>query len=450
MKTSHIMLVACASVGIGCGSVSTDVSKTNEPTIDSLSPDSGGAPGGQTITVTGKHFQGTGMPIVVVGDNSATDVTVTSDTQLTFKLPPGAPGSVVDVTVATSSGFGSKAGSFSYNVEPVIIGISPEIGKGVGGTAVTISGVGFQNNNAGMPTLMIAGSAATNISVVNDTTVTATTAQASADTKPFTPTDVVLTNANGTATLAGGFKVSTHGLIAVEACCGQRIFHIDLASGAVTKLGTSDIRLHGCATSPSGQIFAISGRPGSGTNASNLLKLDPLTGAVTTVGGLNDSGNVSHGISGLTFDGTTLYGIDTETGFNLTTNGSVAATNRLASIDPTTGATTIIGSTAMTVNRSSSIAVKDAANVYVVTRSNASLDVAAVATSTLTTGLAFVGGTGSTVKGLVNVGGTLYLADRASPQSTIYSITVGANATLNRLAAVPMQVGGLCETPPTF
>lgn len=54
---------------------------------------------------------------------------------------------------------------------PVVTGISPNSGPATGGTAVTITGSGF----AGGATVTIGGVAATGVSVVNSTTITATT-----------------------------------------------------------------------------------------------------------------------------------------------------------------------------------------------------------------------------------------------------------------------------------
>src|SRR5438270_6008666 len=88
-----------------CGSVSSTTSKPNEPTIDAITPANGPTPGGATITVMGSHLKGNGTPIVLVGRNEATNVTATSDSQLTFKLPAGdQEGATVDVTVSTENG----------------------------------------------------------------------------------------------------------------------------------------------------------------------------------------------------------------------------------------------------------------------------------------------------------------------------------------------------------
>lgn len=441
MRSIHIF--ATIAILAGCGEVTDSANQADAPTVSSVSPDRGGIVGGSTITVTGTKFQANnaGTPIVVVGRNQATDVTVVSDTELTFSLPANEDeGAVVDVTVATANGFATLPGAFTYNLRPIVISITPTVGRGTGGTAITITGRGFAD--AGTPMITIAGGTFAG-TVVNDTTITATTSAVEAGTKAFSRLDVEVANDNGSTRLANAFQITKPGLIALEGgFAGNRIFHVDIATGDVAVIATTDMRVHGCATSPSGQIFASTGRR-EDPMLHRLARFDPLTGRVTVIGNLDDNSvvpPVNRGISTLTFVGNTLYGIDTE---------SPSPTNRLVTVNTTTGAVTVIGATPMAVTRPTAIAVKDAATVYVVDRANQSLDTALVANSTLTTGLAFVGGGSSSIKGLVNVGGTLYMTERTSP-APIYSVMQGANATLTRIATAPVQLVGLCETPPTF
>jgi alpha-tubulin suppressor-like RCC1 family protein len=72
------------------------------PTVKKLSPRRGPAAGGTTVTITGANF--TGATGVRFGANSATGVTVNSDSSITAVSPPGTPNTTVDVTVTTASG----------------------------------------------------------------------------------------------------------------------------------------------------------------------------------------------------------------------------------------------------------------------------------------------------------------------------------------------------------
>ena len=86
---------------------------------------------------------------------------------------------------------------FIETAAPTVSAISPNSGTINGGTAVTITGSHF---SAGV-TVAIGGSAATNVNVINSTTVTATTPPHASGTA-----NVTVTNANGqSGTLTGGF-----------------------------------------------------------------------------------------------------------------------------------------------------------------------------------------------------------------------------------------------------
>ncbi len=439
---NHLYILALVAA-IGCGEVTDNVGKGDDPTIAAVAPATGGIVGGVTITVTGTNFQSDGTPLVVVGGVLATDVMVTSDTQLTFTLPENdREGAVVDVTISTKDGFATMAEAFTYNVRPSVISVEPRIGRGAGGTPITIRGRGFQD--AGTTAISIAGGMATNVTVVNDTTITATTAAVMMGTPAFEPLDVTFQNGNGDTTLKSAFSVTKPGLLALEgSCCGsQRIFHVDIGTGIVKSIVSAELKIHGCATSPGGQVFATTGR-NKAPQLHRLVRLDPLTGVVNVIGPLNDTAVIplNHGISTMTFVGNNLFGIDTEQ--------PTGANRRLVSIDPATGTVGVIGASAMNVQQISAIATRDATSVFVADRSNESLDNANTTSSVLTTGLAMVGGTNAPVKGLVNVGGTLYLSERNNPAS-IYSVMQGANAALTRIATVPAIVVGLCETPSSF
>ncbi len=86
---------------------------------------------------------------------------------------------------------------FIYDPPPTVTSIAPNSGAPAGGTAVTITGTNFFAG-AGVT---IGGVAATNVSVANSTTITATTAAHSAGT-----VNVVVTNPDGdTGTLSAGY-----------------------------------------------------------------------------------------------------------------------------------------------------------------------------------------------------------------------------------------------------
>jgi len=82
-----------------------------------------------------------------------------------------------------------------------VISLDPVSGSDAGGTSVTITGSGFSVASAGTPTVTFGGVAATSIVVVSNTSITCDTPAGTAG-----DVDVVVTNANGTHTLADGFE----------------------------------------------------------------------------------------------------------------------------------------------------------------------------------------------------------------------------------------------------
>ena len=112
-----------------------------------------------------------------------------------------AAGSPYSVTATVSDGFVSASQTFIWTVNPLpspmLSALSTSSGPVSGGTVVIFAGTGFQMG----ATLTIGGMAATNVSVLSSTQLTATTPAGSAGTQA-----VVVTNPDGqSATLPGGF-----------------------------------------------------------------------------------------------------------------------------------------------------------------------------------------------------------------------------------------------------
>jgi hypothetical protein len=138
------------------------------PTVGSVTPNSGATAGGTAVTITGTNFAAGAT--VTFGGTAATNVVVVNSTSITATTPAGA--GAVTVTVTNPSGqSGSLASAFTYIAPPMVSSVAPNNGPTVGGTAVTITGTNF----AAGATVTFGGAAATNVAVVNSTTITATT-----------------------------------------------------------------------------------------------------------------------------------------------------------------------------------------------------------------------------------------------------------------------------------
>jgi len=170
------------------------------PTISNVSPNSGPPAGGTPVTISGTNF-GAGAT-VAFGGVAATNVNVVGATSITATTPAHNEGAV-DVTVTNTDGqVATATQGFTY-VGLKIVSVSPNSGSTSGGTNATISGSAFQSG----ATVAFGGVAATNVNVVNSTTIVATT--------PLGPiseqlqVDIVVTNPDGTsATLHPGFTYS--------------------------------------------------------------------------------------------------------------------------------------------------------------------------------------------------------------------------------------------------
>ena len=125
------------------------------------------------------------------------------ETYIVTNLQPGTKyyWRIVSKTMANMTASGSTRNFTTSGAPPTVSGVSPNTGLISGGTGVTITGTGFAAGAA----VTFGGTAATNVTVVNSTTITATTPAHAAG-----AADVVVTNSDAqSGTLAGGFTYNT-------------------------------------------------------------------------------------------------------------------------------------------------------------------------------------------------------------------------------------------------
>ncbi|QNN43776.1 MBG domain-containing protein [Pedobacter roseus] len=138
------------------------------PTVTALSPTSGPASGGTSVTITGTNFSG--ATAVTFGATAATGFTVNSATQITATAPAGT--GTVDVRITTTGGTSATSASdqFTYIAAPTVTALSPISGPTSGGTSVTITGTNF----SGATAVTFGATAATGFTVNSATQITAT------------------------------------------------------------------------------------------------------------------------------------------------------------------------------------------------------------------------------------------------------------------------------------
>ena len=109
----------------------------------------------------------------------------------------GGSAGAVTVTVTVGGQSGSLANGYTYIGTPTVTSVSPNNGPAAGGTAVTITGTNFASG----ATVKFGSNAATNVVVVNSTTITATTPAGSAGAVTVTVTNT----GSQSGSLANGF-----------------------------------------------------------------------------------------------------------------------------------------------------------------------------------------------------------------------------------------------------
>jgi plastocyanin len=170
------------------------------PSISSVFPTSGSTAGGTTVTISGANFQTSGTTTAKFDNTATTNVNVTSSTSMTAVTPAHTAGPV-SVTVTNPDGQSATlSNAFTYSTPlpaPTISLIAPNSGPIAGGTSVVILGSGF----AAAATVTLGGVPATNVKVLNDSTITATTPAHGAG-----AVDLVVAVGSQSATKSGAFN----------------------------------------------------------------------------------------------------------------------------------------------------------------------------------------------------------------------------------------------------
>jgi hypothetical protein len=183
------------------------------PSISSITPNSGPIKEKIPITIRGANFVSGGLFGVKIGGLPATNIARINATTITAKTPEGTAGAK-DVVVTNNDGqTATKVGGFTCVVPPTISiappaipvavptisSIMPDSGPTKGNTPITIRGTNFVSG--GSFGVKVGGWAATNVTWINATTITAKTPLGSAGARI-----VVVTNNDGqTATKVGGY-----------------------------------------------------------------------------------------------------------------------------------------------------------------------------------------------------------------------------------------------------
>jgi len=193
--TRLLALVALAA----CGSPPT--------TLDIVSASPAFAPlvGGTTTRLTGTGFLDgdPGGNRVLIASREAPLARAIDDATLEVVLPPGEQPGDAEVVVFNDHGNVRATGIFRYSEPPTIVSIEPaDVVFTSTSTVVTVTGSGFLDEGAGEVNVVIDGVLVSDVSVLDDTTLTFTAPQGAALGRP----DVDVIDDRGTATKRRAFR----------------------------------------------------------------------------------------------------------------------------------------------------------------------------------------------------------------------------------------------------
>lgn len=169
------------------------------PVVTSVSPNLGPLSGGNTVYIDGDHLDGAQQ--VTFGGVDATDFWyITDEDRIEAVVPASVTAGAVDVYVKNPAGNFTATGAYTYLSAPTITGVSPNAGSTVGGTSVTIHGTNLTYASV----VKFGATPGTNMSIVDDSTITVTTPAGGAG-----AVDVSVTTPGGTVTSAGSFTYAS-------------------------------------------------------------------------------------------------------------------------------------------------------------------------------------------------------------------------------------------------
>ncbi|MEH3053791.1 MAG: IPT/TIG domain-containing protein, partial [Patulibacter minatonensis] len=327
--------------GTSADTAADDYDYVPAPTVTNLSPSSGPASGGTSVTITGTNL--TGASAVKFGGTDATSYTVVNSTTITATAPAGT--GTVDVRVTTVGGTSANtsADDFTNVPAPTVTALSPSSGPQASGQAVVITGTNFTNASA----VAFGGTGAVSFTVVNATTINATapagtgtvdvrvttpggqSANTAADNYTYVAQPTVTSVSPGSGPEVGGTSVTISGtnFIGVSGASAVQFGGSNASSYTVVNATTIT------ATAPAGTGTAdvrVTGTGGTSANTSaddydyvpqpTVTNLSPSTGPVT--GGTNVT------ITGTGFTGASAvrFGATNATGYTVVNSTTITAT----------------------------------------------------------------------------------------------------------------------------
>ena len=296
------------------------------PTITSISPVTGSAAGGTTITITGTDF--TGATAVTIGGIAASSFTVVNSTTITAVTPAHAAGAAgVEVTTATGTNVANSLFTYAAttttaltsSVNPSVFGQPIIFTATVTGSSGTPSGtITFKNGSTTLGTGTLNGSGVTTFSISSLAVGSAysITAEYGGDVSFVTSTSStvsqVVNQASTTTALASSVNPSVFGqsvtftatVAAVSPGAGTVAGSVEFFDGSIS-LGTVTL-VSGLATSAAITNFGVSTHSITAVYSGDSSFVTSTSTAVSQVVNLATANTPTFGIPTSTADGFTV------------------------------------------------------------------------------------------------------------------------------------------------
>ncbi len=144
---------------------------TAVPVVSGVSPNTGAAAGGTSVTITSSVPNFTGATAVDFGTgHPGTGLTVVSPSEITVTSPAGT--GTVNVTVTTPNGtspVNAPSDQYTYNAAPTVTSVTPNNGPAGGTNTVTVAGSGFVS---GSTSVVFGSNAGTSVNVTTSSSLT--------------------------------------------------------------------------------------------------------------------------------------------------------------------------------------------------------------------------------------------------------------------------------------
>tara|TARA_R110002096_G_scaffold433887_5_gene653909 strand:- start:20217 stop:21554 length:1338 start_codon:yes stop_codon:yes gene_type:complete len=294
MRIRNLIPLSILLITASCGTVEVASDGGGNPAVApviiSVSPENGPLEGGNDITLTGENFEAAFT--VIMNGREITELQAPDENTIIFQAPDSTQaGQVTDILVYGDKGFGRIEAAYTYNPTPAIAVVAPPVASLAGGTSIEIRGSGFLNNTVGETTVSIGSLAATNVVVVDDTTITATTPSVSPDLVAI-PQDIVVENSNGSTIDEDSFLFVRPGLLVAtrressEASFGVSFY--DIATKRLAPMISLDGGVGRMEFVPGVGLVMRLNRDGVIAENRMIQRLDFTTGAIEDLGPLRN------------------------------------------------------------------------------------------------------------------------------------------------------------------